>query len=93
MHLRLLFLLALSVTFAFGQSPKPAAKPDLFALRKAAARLRPLMEPKTKPEAGEWLAQHFEPGQTFDVYLSSNPNRPTTTKDRLHNFRFGAPDA
>lgn len=81
---RLLLLLAVPVTFALGQSAKPAPKPDLFALRKVAARLRPLMQPKTKPESGDWLAQHFEPGQTFDVYLSSNPNRPTATRTTIY---------
>ena len=29
-----------------------------------------------KPQPGEWLAAHKEPGQTFDQYLRSNPNRP-----------------
>ena len=81
---KLLLLLATSATFALGQSATPAPKPDLFAQRKAAARLRPLMQPKAKPEPGDWLSQHFEPGQTFDVYLSSNPNRPTATRTTLY---------
>ena len=86
---RLLLLVAASVTFAVGQVPKPPAKPDLFTLRKAAARLRPLMQAKTKPEAGDWLAEHFEPGQTFDVYLSSNPNRPTAARTTIYLQPFG----
>src|SRR4051794_36135058 len=84
MHLRLLLLLALPMTFAVGQSEKPPAKPDLFALRKTAARLRPLMQPKTVLQRSDWLASHFEPGQTFDAYLSSNPNRPTATRTTIY---------
>jgi archaemetzincin len=39
------------------------------------ARLRPLAEPLPEPEAGDWLAEHPEPGQTFDEYLAANPVR------------------
>ena len=28
------------------------------------------------PRPGEWLATHNEPGQTFEAYRRSNPNRP-----------------
>jgi archaemetzincin len=42
------------------------------------------MQPKSNPEAGDWLANHFEPGQTFDQYLSSVPNRPTAMRTTIY---------
>jgi archaemetzincin len=38
------------------------------------ARLLPLHTPLGKPEKGEWLAEHEEPGQTYAQFLASNPN-------------------
>src|SRR5436305_10824376 len=39
------------------------------------ARLAPLAEPLEEPEEGDWLAEHDEPGQTFEQYLASGPVR------------------
>jgi hypothetical protein len=39
------------------------------------ARLRPLAAPLEGPEAGDWLAEHPEPGQTFEQYLAASPVR------------------
>jgi archaemetzincin len=36
-------------------------------------RLRPLAEPLPEPEAGDWLAEHEEKGQTFREYQSADP--------------------
>lgn len=38
-------------------------------------RLRSLAVPLTKPEIGDWLAEHEEKGQTFRQYLSAEPIR------------------
>jgi len=38
-------------------------------------QLRPLATPLAEPEAGDWLAEHPEPGQSFDQYLATNPVR------------------
>jgi archaemetzincin len=85
MHPRLLLLvLTVFVTFALGQSEKPAARPELFALRKAASKLRPLMQAKARPVEGDWLATQHEAGQTFDQYLGSNPNRPTAGRTTIY---------
>lgn len=65
-------------------APVPAPVPELKALREAAEALRPLMEKKTPPRAGDWLAVHEEPGQTFDQYKSSRPNRPTSQRTKLY---------
>jgi len=33
-------------------------------------------EPIPVPRAGDWLAEHYESGQTFDDFAKSKPNRP-----------------
>lgn len=60
-----------------------AAEP-LAEIRTMAKRLRPLHKPKTKPKPCEWLAQHDEPGQTFDQYVVSKPNRPNSRQTTLY---------
>jgi archaemetzincin len=37
--------------------------------------LRPLAAPLGEPEAGDWLSEHPEPGQTFEQYLAASPVR------------------
>jgi archaemetzincin len=37
--------------------------------------LRPLAAPLEEPEVGDWLAEHPEPGQTFEQYLAASPVR------------------
>ncbi len=45
-------------------------------LRRYARRIEPLQKRKRRPRAGDWLSVHYEPGQTFDQYRASDPNRP-----------------
>ena len=56
----------------------------LAALRATAERITPLHSAKGKPRAGDWLLSHPEPGQTFDEYLVSRPNRPTATRTTIY---------
>src|SRR2546429_7522292 len=37
-------------------------------------------EPIPKPGPHDWLAVHPEPGQTFDEFKASDPNRPTGSR-------------
>jgi len=46
-------------------------------------KLRPLAEPLPPPRPGDWLAEHPEPGQTFDEYLNARPIRKS---DKLHTI-------
>jgi archaemetzincin len=39
------------------------------------SKLRPLADPLPSPRPGDWLAEHAEPGQTFDEYLDARPVR------------------
>jgi archaemetzincin len=56
-------------------------------LAQTAERLRPLHQKKTAPGPSDWLAQHDEPGQTFEEYLSSHPVMP----DAAHNIIYIQP--
>ncbi len=39
-------------------------------------KLKPLHKPMGKPRPGDWLAQHKEAGQSFELYVASKPVRP-----------------
>lgn len=49
-------------------------------------------EPPPPPGPGDWLAEHPEPGQTFDQYVASAPNRPDATRKVLYLLPLGALD-
>ena len=78
-------LLMLLTTVACGSSDDPKdGGPSRDAIRAAG---RALAAPEVKlppPEKGEWLDEHKEPGQSFDQYLASNPNRPTAKRTTLY---------
>lgn len=38
-------------------------------------KLYPLHQKKIPPQSGDWLAVHYEPGQTFEQYLAAKPTR------------------
>jgi archaemetzincin len=40
-------------------------------------------EPLPEPKQGEWLAEHPEPGQTFDQFVRSNPEKPGEHRNRI----------
>lgn len=46
-------------------------------------------EPIPPPKPGDWLAVHPEPGQTFEEFVHSKPNRPDRTRNRIHLFPLG----
>jgi archaemetzincin len=47
------------------------------------SKLRPLADPLPPPRPGDWLAEHPEPGQTFDEYVDA---RPVRRSDKLHSI-------
>jgi archaemetzincin len=65
----------------------------LQAIRAAGEAIRPLHVGKVRPEPGDWLAQHREPGQTFDAYRASDPNRPAGRRTTLYLQPLGDFDA
>jgi archaemetzincin len=67
-----------------GSDIRRAAVGDLAglspALRRAFSADAPEFEPIPKPDPHDWLAVHPEPGQTFDDFKASRPNRPTDSR-------------
>lgn len=61
--------------------------PDVY--RKKADRIRHLFAAKKPPEAGDWLAMHREPGQTFEEYTKCNPNRPKDGRRAIYLAELG----
>lgn len=56
----------------------------LWKIRKAAERVKPLHQRKTKPGPSDWLANHRESGQTFEQYRASRPNRPDAKRTTIY---------
>ncbi len=67
----------LAVT-ARDSAPRPNARAR--ELRSVAERLKPLHRPLGRPQPGDWLASHPEPGQTFLEYLQCDPVKPVGTR-------------
>ena len=53
-------------------------------LRGLIAKLGPLQKELGQPGPSDWLANHREPGQTFEQYLACVPTRPTGRRNTLH---------
>jgi archaemetzincin len=47
--------------------------PERNALKTLASKLEPLHTRLGPPQPGDWLAEHDEPGQTFEQYLKAGP--------------------
>jgi archaemetzincin len=75
------------------RSEIPGGVLDLKAVRAAGAKIRPLHVLKAEPHPGEWLDQHDEPGQTFDDYRVSDPNRPSARRTTIYLQPLGKFDA
>ena len=56
----------------------------LETIRDAGERINTLHFAKGKPRAGDWLLSHPEPGQTFEEYRVTRPNRPTATRTTIY---------
>jgi len=54
-----------------------------------AARLRPLFRPKLPPQAGDWLAEHHEAGQSYAQYRSVRTRRTVDTYSTLRVVPIG----
>jgi archaemetzincin len=47
-------------------------------------------EPLLEPKPGEWLAEHPEPGQTFDQFVRSDPAKPARQRNKIFLQPLGA---
>ena len=50
----------------------------------------PDFEPMPMPRRGEWLAEHEEPGQTFDEFIASKRKTPSETRHIIYLQPLGA---
>jgi archaemetzincin len=41
-------------------------------------------EPIPEPKPEDWLANHYEPGQTFDDFVSSHHSKPNSTHNKIY---------
>lgn len=64
-------------------SPHPVEPADA-PLKEVEGRLRPINEPKRPPGPHDWLANHFEGGQTFAAYRAAGPVGPDTMRKTIH---------
>ncbi len=55
----------------------------------AAVNLHDSFEPIRAPEAGDWLAEHPESGQTYAQFVASRPNRPTAERRTIYFLPLG----
>jgi len=52
-------------------------------------RIRPLYQSKSKPQPGDWLADHQETYYDFDSYKYLKPVRPTKDRSIIYLYRLG----
>jgi archaemetzincin len=84
--LLLLFVVVGEVFAAFEPRTKSERREALGDLSTAAPEFRRLLTPDDDfdliplPEPGDWLSIHVEPGQTFDEFIASKPNRPNVSR-------------
>lgn len=45
--------------------------------------------PISPPQGGDWLAEHGERGQTFDMYVAGRPNRPSAARRTIYLVPIG----
>ncbi len=57
---------------------------DANKLSSTVAVLKPIHTPLGKPNPGDWLDQHDEPGQTFQEYLRARPVTPTGKRTAIY---------
>lgn len=70
------WLIFFGLVFVLSAQAADVKASDLLAVRSAGKKLLPLQTKMGPVSPGDWLASHPEPGQKFDEYLASNPNRP-----------------
>ena len=66
------------------QAVQEQAPISVGQIKKTIRNLRPLHEKLGKPEPGQWLDSHKEPGQTFSQYASKRPNVLRPQRNKLY---------
>ncbi len=84
--LALLGLPLVALFWALAGEPD-GGKKDAALLKKidaAMVKLKPLHSKMGKPQPGDWLLHHKEPGQTFNQYLASKPVMPRGKRNVIY---------
>ena len=92
-----LFLIAAQVAMAETENLQGFASPDnaVGALDGLPAHLARAFQstnhfdPLPPPGPGDWLAEHPEPGQTFEQFLRARPRRPDAPRKKLYLLPLG----
>jgi archaemetzincin len=66
---------------------------ELSVIRDAGRAIAPLHTTLGPLQEGDWLAEHDEPGQSFEEYRSSDPTRPTKLRTTIYLQPLGDFDA
>lgn len=66
---------------------QPAKEPPL---PEPFQKLVPLHKRLTRPQPGDWLGEHPEPGQTYQEYLRGNPVKPDRSRRTLYVQPLGS---
>ena len=68
----------------------PMKRMNMQVLKQAADTVRPLHHELGVPGPSDWLANHDEPGQTFQAYVASGPVTPTDARRTIVILPLGA---
>lgn len=71
-------LVAMIVLLIISNSGDRMQAADLPTIQADGERIKSLKVNKREARPNDWLASHPEPGQTFDQYRATNPNRPSS---------------
>lgn len=81
--------LGLWARYYFSEPSKPTPKEAIGRVSHLPRTLRRAFTPSgqyrpvPKPKKGDWLAEHPEPGQTFNAFVKAKYNRPTKKRQTL----------
>lgn len=79
----------LALPLGCGHDADPLTAQESRAVIEVETRLRPLAQPLPKPQAGDWLAQHKEAGQTFAQYVAARPVRKSEQLRAIYICQIG----
>ena len=84
-----LLLPGLVILVGCGPAADAQSARDKTALAEVEAKLKLLAQPLRKPQAGDWLAEHKEAGQTFAEYLAARPVRKSEQLRTIYICQIG----
>lgn len=98
---RVFFLIVILLTFSvvLAMNLKPPSRAErlraIGPTKELSETLRKALEPGADfepisiPKSGDWLAEHYESGQTFDDFINSRAHRPDKIRSKIYLQPFG----